>query len=205
MNLHFHNSKQLGMTLVEMVVVIGIYTILSLAITTSITNLYKNNSYAIEQSEEVDNARKGITQWNRDVKEMTTAEDGTFPLVVIDENHLGYFSDTDQDANVEYVEYILSTTTLKKFTYNPTGSPAVYNFSSPDSEEILSEYVRNISQSVPTFTYFDNSGNQLNSASPILDVRYIKAQIIVNIDPVRSPGEFMLMSSVAPRNLKDNL
>ena len=61
--------------------------------------------------------------------EMTTAEDGTFPLVVIDENHLGYFSDTDQDANVEYVEYILSTTTLKK-PYNPTGSPAVYNFSS---------------------------------------------------------------------------
>jgi hypothetical protein len=31
------------------------------------------------------------------------------------------------------------------------------------------------------------------------------AKIIVNIDPVRDPGEFMLKSSAALRNLKPNL
>jgi len=193
------------MTLVEVVVAIGLYTVLTLAITTAVTALYRYNAYTIEQANEIDNARRGMTQWNRDVKEMTTAEDGTFPIAVIAEHHLGYYSDTDQDDNVEYIEYILSTTTLIKYTYNPSGTPATYDLTSPDSTQILSEYVQNINQATSTFFFFDNSGNQLSSTSPLVNVRYIKAQIIVNIDPLRSPGEFMLRSSIAPRNLKDNL
>lgn len=205
MNFSSLQLKQSGMTLVEMVVVIGIYSVLTLVITTSITNFYKSNAYALEQSEEVENARRGILQWNRDAKEMTTAEDGTFPVAVIEDHRFGYFSDTDQDLTIEYIEYILSGTTLKKYTYNPTGSPAVYDFSNPDIEETLSLYVQNINQSFPTFTYFDANGSVLTSTSPLVDVRYIKAQVVVNIDPNRFPGEFMLRSSVAPRNLKDNL
>lgn len=193
------------MTLVETVVVVSIYTVLLLVITVSIVNLYQTNSYAFAQADEIDNARRGMTQWNRDAKELTTAEDGTFPIAVIDEHHFGYYSDTDQDDSVEYVEYILASTTLTKYTYNPTGSPATYNFATPDNEEILSLFVQNINQGTSTFLYFDNTGSQLSSTSPLVDVRYIKAQIIVNIEPIRSPGEFMLKSSIAPRNLKDNL
>jgi len=198
-------KNQHGMTLVEVVVAIGIYTVLTLAITTSITALYQYNSYTIEQADEIDNARRGMTQWNRDVKEMTTAEDGTFPIVVIGPHHLGYYSDTDQDDSVEYVEYILASSTLTKYTYNPTGVPASYDLTTPDTSQILSEHVQNINQATSTFFYFDNAGNALSSTSPIVNVRFIRAQIIVNIDPLRSPGEFMLRSSIAPRNLKDNL
>ena len=146
-----------------------------------------------------------MTQWNRDAKEMIQAEDGTYPLVTVEEHRLGYFSDTDQDETVEYVEYILASTTLTKYTYNATGTPVAYDFTTPDTEEILSLYVQNINQSTSTFYYYDDMGNQLSSTSPIVDVKYIRAQIIVNIDPFRSPGEFMLRSSIAPRNLKDNL
>ena len=51
------NSYTSGMTLVEMVVAIGIYSVLMLAVTTSVTSLYRSNAYAIEQAGEVDNAR----------------------------------------------------------------------------------------------------------------------------------------------------
>ena len=197
--------EQSGMTLLEMMIAISIYTVLMLAITTSITTLYQYNAYALEQSQEVDNARRGVTQWNRDAKEMTTGEDGNWPISVITEHRLGYYSDTDQDDSVEYVEYVLVDTTLRKFIYNPIGSPATYNKTTPDSVEVLSEHVQNIGQATSTFFYFDNAGNQLTSASPIINVRYIQMQLIVNIDPVRNPGEFMLRSSLAPRNLKDNL
>lgn len=194
-----------GMTLVEMVIAIGIYTILMLAVMTSVASLYRSNAYAIEQSGEVDSARRGVTQWNRDVKEMTTAEDGTWPIAIIEQHRLGYYSDTDQDDSVEYVEYILATTTITKYTYNPTGTPATYDLTSPDSEETLSEYVQNINQATSTFFYYDNNGAALASTSPLIDIRFIQMQVIVNIDPDRNPGEFMLRSSLAPRNLKDNL
>lgn len=199
------SRNQKGMTLVELVVVISIYTILMLAITTTISNLYKFNSYSIAQAGEIDNARRGITQWNRDAKEMTVAEDGNYPVAVIEDHRFGYYSDTDQDALVEYVEYVLTDTTLYKYTYDPSGSPAAYDLSSPSATAILSLYVQNINQGVPSFEYFDNAGNKLTSTSPVINIRYITAQIIVNIDPIQSPGEFMLKSSIAPRNLKDNL
>lgn len=196
---------QRGMTLVEAVVAVGLFTVLSLAITTSMASLYEYNAYTIEQANEIDNARRGITQWSRDAKELTTAEDGTYAIAVIEPHRFGYYSDTDLDDTVEYIEYILATTTLTKYTYNPTGTPASYDLTSPDSEQILSEYVQNINQGTSTFFYFDDTGNALSSTSPIIDVRLIRMQLIVNIDPNRSPGEFMLRSSIAPRNVKDNL
>jgi type II secretory pathway pseudopilin PulG len=201
----FSEKSQSGMTLVEAVVAIGIYSVLMLAVTSSITALYKFNAYALEQSNEVDNARRGVTQWNRDVKEMTTAEDGTWPVAIIAENKFGYYSDTDRDDSIEYVVYELASTTLYKHTHNPVGSPVAYDLVTPDTTEVLSEYVQNIPQATSTFHYYDNSGTQLASTSPIIDVRYIQIQVIVNIDPDRNPGEFMLRSSLAPRNLKDNL
>lgn len=200
-----NNKYTLGMSLVEMMVIISIYTLLTFAITFSISELYKFNSYGISQANEVENARRGMTEWNRDVKEMTVAEDGTYPVSVIEEHKMGYYSDTDLDDNVEYTEYSLSSTTLIKNTYNPSGTPATYDLTTPDKTEILSRYVQNMTESTSTFQYFDNFGNQLTSSSPIIDVRYIKMLLIVNIDHVHSPGEFVLRSSVAPRNLKDNL
>jgi type II secretory pathway pseudopilin PulG len=199
-----HHMSKAGMTLVEVVVVCAIYTVLLIAITSSVVSIYQYNSYTFAQADEVENARRGIIQWNRDVKEMITGENGTFPVAVIQPYRLGYYSDTDLDDTVEYIEYVLASTTLTKYTYNPTGSPATYG-STPDSREDLSYYVQNIPQNIPIFTYYDNVGTQLNASSSLLDVRYISAQIIVNIDPARNPGEFMLESSVAPRNLKDNL
>jgi len=196
---------QTGMTLVEVIVAISIYTVLMLAIINSTTALYKQNAYAIEQTEEVNNARRGMNQWNRDVKEMTTAEDGTYPVAIIEPHRLGYYSDTDRDAEVEYVEYLLDNTTLTKHTYQAVGSPATYDLSSPDKTETLSLFVQNIGQGTSTFLYYDNAGTQLSETSPLIDVRYIQAQLIVNIDPQRNPGEFLLRSSLAPRNLKDNL
>jgi len=197
--------SQNGMTLVEMIIAIGVYTVLMLAIISSTSTFYRYNAYALEQANEVDNARRGVTQWNRDAKEMTTGEDGTWPMAISGEHRLGYYSDTDRDDSVEYVEYVLASTTLRKFTYNPIGSPATYDLTAPDSEEILSEYVQNINQATSTFFYYDTNGVQLASTSPIINVRYIQMQVVVNIDPDRNPGEFMLRSSLAPRNLKDNL
>lgn len=189
----------------EMVVLIGVYVVLMLAVSMSIFNLYQTNAYSFAQANEIDNARRGVTQWYRDVREMVIGEDGTYPVAVIGEHRFGYYSDTDQDDSVEYVEYVLATTTLSKYTYNASGDPASYDLLNPDLREDLSYYVQNINQATSTFFYYDNAGARLSSTSPIIDVRYVEIQLIVNIDPVRAPGEFMLRSSVAPRNLKDNL
>jgi len=195
-----------GMTLLEVVIVLSIYMLLMGAISTSVIYLYQANGYTIAQSYEIDHARRGLQSFIRDVREMTYADDGTFPIAVMEDHRFGFYSDVDRDDSVEYTEYVLATSTITKYVYAATGTPPVYNLVTPVSQETLSEYVQNIIQSLDTFRYYDADGVEVTGAGALLtDVRYIEARIIVNIDPNRSPGEFLLHTGVAPRNLKDNL
>jgi type II secretory pathway pseudopilin PulG len=195
-----------GFTLIETLVVIGLNTLLMVVISTSIVFLYQSNNYSFAQSNEIDAARRGLTVWVRDAREMTAAANGAYPVVKLSDNQMGFYSDIDRDSNVEYIEYTLSSTTITKRTYNPVGYPPVYSTTTPDSTEIMSEYVQNLGQGIPVFTYYDVLGVPLISPQAMLtDARYITMRVIVNIDPLRSPGEFMLRGSAAPRNLKDNL
>lgn len=193
-------------TLIEVLMVIAINSLLMIVITTTIVSIYQTNSYSFAQANEIEVSRRGVGVWVRDAREMTLAATGAYPIAVLENNKMAFYSDIDKDNLVEYVEYSLSSTTLRKRTFNPIGYPPVYSTTTPDSTEILSEYVQNISQGQKMFTYYDAAGIELASPSAMLtDVRYISMKIIVNIDPLRSPGEFALQASAAPRNLKDNL
>jgi len=199
-------EQKRGFTLTETVVVIALFSLLLLAIMNAVTEIYKYNSVTIEQSNEIEVARRGLLTWVRDAREMTSAADGSFPIRRVENHRMGFYSDIDKDFSVEYVEYVLSSTTLFKYTYEPTGTPPVYSTTTPTRTEILSQYVQNLSQGQVTFRYYNDAGTLLASpASMISDIRYIRINLIVNIDPARSPGEFMLQGSAAPRNIKENL
>lgn len=199
------SSRQSGLTLIETLVTIGLIIIVNGLIFSAVQSLYRYNANTFAQAAEIDNARRAMARLSRDIREMTYAEDGTFPIVRKDDHVLGFYSDIDYDNNVEYVEYELATTTFSKRTYNPIGSPPTYNLSTPDEEIILSEFVQNLNEATTTFAYFDTNGGQLLSGDPLTDVRYIRVQVIVNVNPIQDPGEFLLRTSIAPRNLKDNL
>lgn len=200
----YHRNKggDRGLTMVETIVVLSLFSILMLATSESIASFYRLNAYTIAQTYQVDTARRGVEQLVRDLREMTFADDGTFPLVVMEPDRLAFFSDIDRDMSVEYVEYTLASTTLIKQVYNATGSPPVYSTSTPQETHTLSEYVQNTSQGVPVFVYYDAEGAIATATTSVTAIRYVGTSIIVNIDPVRDPGEYMLRSSAALRNLE---
>ncbi len=198
---------QSGFSFTEVIVVISIFTVLTVAIFGAAQSFYQQYGQASAQANEVDNARRGVTVLARDLREMTYAENGTFPVSEIEEHTIGFYSDIDKDNSVEYVRYELEVggTDFYKRTYNPIGNPPVYDLDTPDEEVLLSRFVQNRDQALSTFLYYDSNHAVLTGGSQLTDVRFIEAQLIVNIDPIRSPGEFLLRTSVAPRNLKDNL
>lgn len=195
-------KKVRGFTLIESVVVTALFAIMSLVVGESIASFYRLNGYTVAQAYQVSNAREGMNQLVQDLREMTFADNGTFPLAVMGDNIIGFYSDIDRDSSVEYIEYELSSTTLEKRIYNATGTPLTYG-SIPDVAVAVSEYVQNEIQSIPTFVYYDGVGQLATATSTVTDIRYIQASIIVNIDPIRDPGEFLLRSSAALRNLKN--
>lgn len=193
-----------GFSLVEVIVVTGLSTLIMLALTATITSLYRTNGHALAQAYEVYHARHGIELAARDIREMTFGDDGTYPLVSMSSTSISFFSDIDRDNSVEYVKYVLSTTTLYKYVYNATGTPIAYGSTTPDETYTVSEYVQNKLQATSTFRYFMDGGVLATATSTVTDIRYITLNVIVNIDPNRNPGEYTLRSSIAPRNLKIN-
>ncbi len=198
-----NNSK--GMTLLEVLVSITIFSILMLTVNSAINQFYKTNTLVLAQNQSIDEARRGLDNWRNDTREMVVAADGSYPLSVASEHKMAYYSDIDQDNGIEYVEYILASSTLTRNVYNPVGSPPIYNLSgSPDISETISIYVRNLSKSTSTFLYYDGNNNQLTNDS-LLNIRYIVMRLYIDVDPNNPPGDFLLQAAVAPRNLKDNL
>lgn len=198
-----NTSRQKGLSMVETIVVIALFSILSLAVSESVASFYRLNAYTLEQAYQVDHARNGVKQLVRDLREMTFADNGTFPLVIMEESEIGFYSDIDRDDSVEYIEYELVGTTLEKRIFNATGTPSVYDFSAPETTLTISEYVQNDIQAIPIFVYYDGMGNPASATTTITDIVYAEISIIVNIDPIRNPGEYMLRSSASFRNLKN--
>lgn len=199
------NTRHAGFTTVEMLVVITINAIILLAIGLIIQSLYANNSYTFAQSNEVDSARQGVQAWVRDFREATIAEDGTFPIGAAESERLVFYSDVVGDQAIELVEFVLSTTTLERRLYYPSGFPPTYS-TTPDAVLILSRAVRNASSSLPVFSYYDRTGGEiLDTVARTSDIRYVEMQLEINVDPTQSPTGVLLRSSAAPRNLKDNL
>ncbi len=194
-----------GFSLVETIVVVALFTVVMLAVTESIATFYRLNAYTIAQSYQVDTARRGTEQLVRDLREMTFADDGTFPLTLMGDYQVGFYSDVDHDNSVEYITYSLSSTTLQKKIFNATGSPPVYSTTSPESTMTLTEYTQNTLQGIPIFVYYDGEGNKATATTTVTDIRYIEVSVIVNIDPIRDPGQYMLRSSAALRNLKNEI
>lgn len=194
-----------GFSLAEVVMVSALFALIMLTLTSAIATLYRTNGHALAQAYEVFHARHGIELASRDIREMTFGDDGTYPLVSMSSTSIGFFSDIDRDNSVEYIRYVLATTTLYKYVYNATGSPITYGSSTPDETYIVSEYIQNRLQATSTFRYYMDGGVPASATSTVTDIRYIVLNVIVNIDPNRNPGEYTLRSSVAPRNLKVSL
>lgn len=196
--------RQAGLSLVETLVVLALFSILSIAIMNAVASFYRQNAYTIAQSYQVSEARRGVERMVRDLREMTYADNGAYPIIETSTSTIRFYSDIDRDDSVERVSYELDDTTLYKRIYNATGTPPTYD-ATPDTEETISEYVQNNPQDRVVFTYYNATGTEMAATGTVTDIRHVDVQLIVNIDPVRDPGEFMLRSSATLRNLKEDI
>lgn len=199
--MHRYKNNQRGMSLVETIVVLAVFAVLSVAIMSVIASFYRYNAYTIAQAYQVDHARRGVELLVRDLREMTFSDNGAFPLLSRSTSSVAFYSDVDRDDRVELVRYELSGETLFKYVFDATGTPAVYP-ASPTRTEVVSEYVHNSLENLKLFTYYDRDGQEL-SGTGVNNVRQIFVALVVNVDPIREPGKYHLRSGASLRNLKE--
>ena len=188
-----------GMTLIETLVWIAVFISAMTALMSSVLYFYRTSNYTIQQASATASAQRGIDLMIRTIREASYASNGAYPIVSIANNDFVFYADIDADLGIERVHYYVSGNTLQKGVVEPSGDPPVY--SGAEATSTISQDVRNIAQSSSLFAYYDKDGTLISNFTKIGDVRYVSANLLVDVDPNKSPIPLSLKSSAALRNL----
>ena len=69
---------------------------------------YRTQGHTFEQSQAIQEARRGMEQMVQEIREATTGEDGTYIIEKADDYELIFYSDIDKDNEVERVRYMIN-------------------------------------------------------------------------------------------------
>jgi len=192
-----------GLTLIETIMTIVIFTIAIGLISGLIVMVYRTQSYTLEQSAAIAESRKGTETMVKEIREARPGDDGAYIIEKAEDFQFIFYSDIDKDAATERVRYFIQGTDFKRGVINPSTSwPISYPLGNEEIS-VLSRYVRN---HPPIFHYFNGDGNEITELPARLkDTKLMKVYLVINVDPNRPPQDFVLESSVQIRNLKTNL
>lgn len=187
-----------GFTLIETIVVIFVFTLIMGAVSGLIVMGYRVHGYTWEQSQAIDEARKGIEIMVKEIRESQSAENGAYSIEEAQDFQFVFYSDIDKDREIEKVRYFLENGELKKGVVQSAGWPPVYSTSTEDVITI-SSYVVNLP---PIFRYFDAQGNELPAPARKKDTKLIRVYLVINVNPNTPPQNMELVTEVLLRNLK---
>lgn len=191
---------QRGMTFIEVLVWISVFLAAMWAIVGSILSFYRANTYTLEQAQAVSEVRRSIERVVATIREANYSNEGAYPVVSIGPNSITFYADIDTDPVAERVRYFIEGTELKRGVVDPTGDPP--NYGVAETVSTVAYFIRNITQSVTTFRYYDAAGAQITNMNDLTDVRFVRIDTVVNVSPDKLPNELTLRSSATLRNLR---
>jgi len=203
----FQKNKK-GMTIIEMLIAIAIFTIGIQGFTMLFMKSWKSNAYIFEMGQASSAVSEGLNKMVKYIRMARQGDDGNYAIKSADDNELVIFSDYDKDGIGERLHFKFENGQMTMGITKPTGSyPKTY----PDGDQetvIIADKIVNDSET-PVFYYFnkDYPGDQANNpvATPadVSNIRLAKIFLKINIDPGKGPENIEMQSFVEFRNLND--
>jgi type II secretory pathway pseudopilin PulG len=192
--------SQRGMTFIEMLVWISVFLAAMWAIVGSILGFYRANTYTLEQAQAVSEARRSIESVVKTIREANYSSEGAYPIISMATSSISFYADIDSDLLVERVRYFVQGNELKRGVIDPSGDPPVYT--APETITTVAYFIRNTTQGVDTFQFYNAAGAEIINMSQISSLRFVRIDTVVNVSPDKLPNELMLRSSATLRNLR---
>lgn len=204
---NYFQNLQTGFTVVEMIVVVAIFAMISLAVANFQRSIFQTSSTVSGSLTTSYDARVILRTMTRELRTSSVGSNGSYPLVQAATSSITFFADIDSDNVREQVRYFLVGTNLRKGVIKPSGSPLSY-VPANESVATIATNIRN-STSTPLFQYFSSSYDgttaALTNPVSITAVRLVKINLTLDVDIRKAPVSRTYTSQVSLRNLKDNL
>lgn len=190
-----------GFTLIETIVVIAMTVLIFITLGTLLAYFYKTNAYALEQSSAVGQARSGVEDAMKYLREASYGSDGSYPIASVATSSITFYANVDNDTFIEQVTYLLRNGTFYRVVGEPSGNPPTYANETFSTSTIATSVVN--ATSTPVFRYFDNTGAELSAPINISKIISIKTTVVVDVNVNRAPVAFTLSGGATLRNLRN--
>ncbi len=192
-------TTQRGFTLLETIIVLGIFSMLIIVLMNLFINGVKLFPFVFKQNESVNSAEYGVHMMVREIRNASMGDNGNYTLEMANDNVLIFYSDVDLDGKVERIRYFIENEEFKKGVIKPTGAPAQYL----TENETVSTIAKNIkNNATPVFYYYDGNNNVLPTEAILTQTKMIKVRLELGME---GRENYILESYTQIRNLKINL
>lgn len=202
-------KKKKGMSLLEMLIAIGIFTMGIAGFSMLFSRAWTQNAYTLEMGQASMAASRGVSNTVGYIREARQSDNGAYPVISADDNDLVIYCDYDRDGKVERLHFYKSESDMIMGIREPsTGFPVTYS-SGDESTQIIASRVVNTSDN-PVFAYYDANypedsvNNPIDTPAAVPNVRLIRITLHVNINPNRAPDNVQMQSFAEIRNLNDH-
>ena len=198
-----------GMTLIEMMVAISIFTIGIGGFTLLFHKTWEMNKFTLEMGQSSMAVSQSVNKMVSYIRKTRQSDNGSYALVSAANNDLVLYSDYNKDGVTERLHFYKNASDVLMGVTSPTNDvPKVY----PEGDEqiitLASEIVN--ADDVPIFYYYDQSysgatgQSSLSTPANISDVKLVKIYLQINIDPYNAPDNIQIQSFAELRNLKES-
>jgi len=188
-------SNNQGFTLIEIIVVMGVLSLIYLLTSDMVIDGFRLTRYEAEQATAVETARKSMSTMTADIRGANASERGDYTLAIVEDDQLSFYNDVNDDSLMEKIRYYLDGTDLVREIYLPG---ATNDYSVFDASSTIASYVNN--GDAPIFSYYNSNSEE---TAAINDIKMIGIYIMINVTPAIAPNDYILESRVNLRNLKD--
>lgn len=198
-----------GFTLVEILLGIGIFTILITAIVMVLVFYMRNYTFSFSENQQIQEAQNAVTYIVKDIRALRYSDSGAWPIVDAQNNSFVFYSDVTGDGRSDRVRYYLNGDDIYKGVIEPTIPPIITYPAQNEKNYLIAENVELGGKSL--FTYYngdwpeDTVNNPLTGVSRLYQTRFVA--IYYGIKPTKGSETeiFEVSTSVLLKNMKDNL
>lgn len=201
-------KKLSGITFIEMLMTISIFTISIAGLTLLFLKTWNANSYTIEKGRSSMIASQGMNKVVGYLRRTRQGDDGAYAIQLANDNELVIFCDYDKNGITERIHMYKNGEDILMGITEPTATiPKSYPVGDQSIITLTSSIVNDASS--PIFSYYntdypaDTINNPMTTPASIADVRLIKVNLKINSNPIRFSDNIDLQSFVEMRNLND--
>jgi prepilin-type N-terminal cleavage/methylation domain-containing protein len=191
-----------GFTLIEILVVLGIFMLLLVGLGYLMLGTFRTQYVTFAQLQGQKEARTALENFVKETRRADTSSIGSYLIETATASVFTFYSDIDADTYREKVRYFLDGKNFMKGVIKPTGTPLTYN----SANEVIATVAQNVT-SDQIFSYYDENYEGSNGALSfpvnVTEIRLTKITLIIEQDASVSPEPLVVTSQVEIRNLKE--